>query len=92
MRVTSRASDYFITTVYRLLAVSTPLQRFEDEALYTDPRIAEKQDFDFVYGLKLLQKAATDASLFQGICYNPFKSKDRIVSNTSRVVAESYWK
>ena len=43
-----------MTTIYRFLAVTTSLQQFEDEALYIDSRIAEKQDFDFVYGLKLL--------------------------------------
>ena len=83
---------YFITTVYRFLAVTTSIQRFEYEALYIDPKIAEKEDFDFVYGLKLLQKAATDVSLFNGIGYDTSKSTDHIFSDRLRVIADSYWR
>jgi hypothetical protein len=90
------AGYYFKTTIYRFLAVTTSIQQFEDKALYIDPKIAESEDYDFVYGLRLLQKAATDASLFT----RPFKhpdydstvSKDHFFSDTLRVIAESCWK
>lgn len=82
---------YFTTTVYRFLAVSAAIQRFENEALYIDPKIAEKEDFDFVYGLKLLQRVATDTSLFKGTDYDQFKSTDHIFSDTLRKIADSCW-
>jgi hypothetical protein len=82
---------YFRTTVYRFLAVTTSIQRFEDEALYIDPKIAEREHFDFVYGLKLLQKAATDISLFEGTGYDDFESTDHIFSDTLRMIADSCW-
>jgi hypothetical protein len=88
-----RATGYYYrTTVYRFLAVTTSVQRFEDEALYVDSEIAEKEHFEFVYGLKLLQKAATDVSLFEGIDYDDFESRDHIFSDTLRVISESCWR
>lgn len=83
---------YFTTTVYRFLAVTTSIQQFEDEALYIDPKIAEKEDFDFVYGLKLLQKAATDVSLFEGTNYDSSESTDHMFSDTLRMIADSCWR
>jgi hypothetical protein len=83
---------YFRTTVYRFLAITTSIQRFEDEALYIDSKIAEKADFDFVYSLKFLQKAATDVSLFRGTNYDSFESTDHFFSDSLREIANSCWR
>ena len=71
------------------MAVTSSIQWFEDEALYIDPKIAEKEDFDFVYGLKLLQKAATDVSLFEGTSYDTSISRDHVFTDRLRIIADS---
>jgi len=87
------AGYYYRTTVYRFLAVTSSIQQFENEALYIDHKIAEKENyFDFVYGLKLLQKAATDVSLFDATGYDSSVSKDHIFSDRLRIIADSYWR
>jgi hypothetical protein len=83
---------YFTTTVYRFVAVSTWIHRFEAETFYVDSRIAEQTDFDFLSATKLLQKAATDVTLFKGMDYDDFESKDHFFSDTLRTIADSCWK
>src|SRR5918994_1829301 len=83
---------YFTTTAYRFVAVSTWIHRFEGETFYIDSRIAEKSDFDFLSTIKLLQKAATDVTLFKGMGYDDSESKDHFFSDTLRTIANSCWK
>ena len=83
---------YFTTTAYRFVAVSTWIHRFEAETFYIDSRIAEKSDFDFLSTIKLLQKAATDVTLFKGMGYDDSESKDHFFSDTLRTIANSCWK
>src|SRR5919112_6300591 len=72
-----QAADFrFTRMVYRFLAVTTLVQRFEGEAHYIDSRFAQEEDFKFMNHLKLLQKAATDIHLFEGNV-DLFKGLDR---------------
>ena len=49
-------------------------------------------DFDFLSAIKLLQKAATDVTLFKGMGYDDSESKDHFFSDMLRTIAASCWR
>jgi len=92
-----QGADYRYTRiVYRFLAVTTLIQRFEAESHYLDSRIAEKEDFRFLNYIKLLQKAATDIHLFDGVVQRydveAVIREDTIRSDVLRTISDSYWR
>lgn len=82
---------YFASCVYRFLAVFSLARRFEIEALFVDPRIAEKRDLDFVKLLKAFYWVATDVSLFEHLDYDITEARDHIFKDRLRTICDRCW-
>jgi hypothetical protein len=87
----SEASYYFRTTVYRFLAISTLVHRFEGEALYIDSRIAEENDFIFLKYVRALRLIVTEVSLFRDLEYDESEEKDHFFADTLKKISSSCW-
>lgn len=82
---------YYTTTVYRFLSVLSLVRKFEAEAIFIDPRIADAKDFRFTKYLKALHWVSTDTALFKGLDYDKFYATDHFFSDALRQICDSCW-
>jgi hypothetical protein len=84
-----RPPYYFVSFVYRFLAVSASVRQLENEAVYLDARIALKSDFGFLNYIWALGWVMTDVSLFKGLKYDPNDQKDHFFGDNFREYCDS---
>jgi hypothetical protein len=82
---------YYTSTVYRYLSVIALVRKFETEAIFIDPRIADSKDLRFLKYLKALYWVCTDTALFKDLHYDNSYAKDHFFSDALRQVCDSCW-
>lgn len=85
----NKENYYFQSSVCRFLHFCSLVLRFEREAQFIDSRIAEKADLDFLRYAKAFIWAATDADLFAGLGYDPFRPIDHFFRDELKVATDS---
>jgi hypothetical protein len=73
-----------------LLSFTALALRFQDEAVFLDPRIALKSDLDFLKYSKAFRWALTDPALFDGLTYNRNRASDHFFRDYLTVTCDAF--
>lgn len=85
----SRNSYYFISFIYRFLAVFAWVKKTKEEMLYLDSTIATKKDMEFIKFLRLINQMLCDVQLFDNCNYDKNAQKDHFFSNNLGLYSQS---
>jgi hypothetical protein len=79
---------YYRSTVYRFLAFYRLAVKFEQRALYLDPRIADRGDLRSMRYVKALQWIMTDRELYAGLSYDSSRATDHFFRDRLRAICD----
>jgi len=82
---------YFHSWVGRLVKLMATANAFEDEAIFIDPKIADKADFEFIYTVKSWSLLICDAQLFKGLSYDSENPTDHLFKDSLKSLCSELW-
>lgn len=81
---------YFVSFIYRFIAVFAWVRKIEKEMIYLDTTFALQEDLEFIKYLRLLPQILYDAELYQGYEYERSKATDHFFRGQIESLAESF--
>lgn len=86
----SKGHYYIDSFVHRLLLFAALALKFQDEAVFFDPRIALRTDLDFLKYTKAFRWALTDTALFDGLSYDRNRASDHFFRDYLTITCDAF--
>ncbi|WP_371380437.1 hypothetical protein [Sporomusa aerivorans] len=81
---------YFVSFIYRFIAVFAWVRKIEKEMVYLDTTFALQEDLDFIKFLRLLPQILYDAELYKGYSYERSMATDHFFRGQLENLAEKF--